>query len=139
MANSLNWMGNSVVDSNPVRNQFREISPERTPSPALPNTGLPITPIEQQPEFQDREIPPPPFFREGPPPVMNKNYIPGYLTSLIGKVVRAEFIVGTNSFLDKAGRLIEVGVNYFVLEDLLSGALIMCDLYSVKFVNVFPS
>jgi hypothetical protein len=32
--------------------------------------------------------------------------------------VRAEFIIGTNQFVDKAGRLLEVGVNFFVLEDL---------------------
>ena len=75
-------------------------------------------------------------FREGPPPVMNRLYIPGYLESLIGRMIRAEFVIGTNQSTDRAGRLIEVGVNYFVLEDQLSRNLVMCDLYSVKFVTV---
>jgi hypothetical protein len=74
-------------------------------------------------------------FEEGPPPVMNKMYVPGYLESLMGKLVRAEFFIG-NQTTDRAGRIVDVGVNYFVLEDMLTGNLIMCDLYSVKFVTV---
>lgn len=78
---------------------------------------------------------PPIAFEQGPPPVMNREYIAGYLTTLIGKGVRAEFAISTGLFLDKAGILREVGVNYFVLEDMITRARIMCDLYSVKFVT----
>jgi len=75
-------------------------------------------------------------FEQGPPPVMDKNYIAGYLASNIGKNIRAEFAISTGLFLDKAGVLREVGVNYFVLQDYISKALVMCDLYSVKFVTI---
>lgn len=75
------------------------------------------------------------LIQEGPPPVMDINYIPGYLVNNIGKNVRAEFIIN-NTNVDKTGRLISVGVNYFVLEDVNSRTHIMCDLYSVKFVTV---
>lgn len=78
---------------------------------------------------------PPIAFEQGPPPVMDKEYIAGYLSTLIGKNVRAEFAISTGLFLDKAGILREVGVNYFVLEDIITRARIMCDLYSVKFVT----
>jgi len=78
---------------------------------------------------------PPIAFEQGPPPVMDKYYIAGYLTTLIGKNVRAEFAISTGLYLDKAGVLREVGVNYFVLEDYITRARIMCDLYSVKFVT----
>jgi hypothetical protein len=76
--------------------------------------------------------------QQGPPPVMDPSFIPGYLASNLGANVRAEFIVGTTQYIDKSGRLIDVGVNYFVLEDFVSGAHIMCDLYSVKFVTRLP-
>lgn len=78
---------------------------------------------------------PPVGFEQGPPPVMDREYIAGYLTTLIGKRVRAEFSIGTGLYLDKTGIMREVGVNYFVLEDLVTGARIMCDLYSVRFVT----
>jgi hypothetical protein len=74
--------------------------------------------------------------RQGPPPVMNPEYIPGFLVSNIGKLVRAEFVIGTTQYIDKTGILMEVGVNFFVLQDIASQARIMCDLYSVRFVNV---
>jgi len=89
--------------------------------------------------------PPPPLdfagpgrgeIQPGPPPTTDINYIPGYLASNIGRNVRAEFIVGSYQYTDKTGRLVAVGVNYFVLEDVNSRTLIMCDLYSVKFVTI---
>lgn len=74
--------------------------------------------------------------RQGPPPVMDIQYIPGYLASNIGKNVRAEFIIGSSQYADKTGKLVDVGVNYFVLQDINSRTYIMCDLYSVKFVTI---
>lgn len=50
--------------------------------------------------------------------------------------MRAEFIIGTSQYVDKTGKLIEVGINYFVLEDVNARTHTMCDLYSVKFVTV---
>jgi hypothetical protein len=72
---------------------------------------------------------------QGPPPVTERGYIPGYLESLMGRTIRAEFLLGGSVMTDRVGILREVGVNYFVLEDQVSHALIMCDLYSVKFVT----
>jgi hypothetical protein len=74
--------------------------------------------------------------QQGPPPVADVGYVPYYLASNIGKNVRAEFAISGALYVDKTGKLIEVGVNYFVLEDINSRANIMCDLYSVKFVTI---
>ncbi len=74
--------------------------------------------------------------RQGPPPVMNVEYIAGFLKQNIGRNVRAEFPLSSGFYIDKAGILREVGVNYFVLEDYISHARILCDLYSVKFVTI---
>jgi hypothetical protein len=39
--------------------------------------------------------------------------------------------------MDRNGVLHEVGTNYIVLRELGSQQLTVCDLYSIKFVNVF--
>jgi hypothetical protein len=107
-------------------------APQQRP-PLQEGTQQQTTP-QQRPPLMDESVVPP-MDREGPPPVFDIEYIPGYLLSNIGKNVRAEFVIG-NSYVDKVGRLIEVGVNYFVLDDVNSKTHIMCDLYSVKFVTV---
>lgn len=78
----------------------------------------------------------PTAFQQGPPPATERGFIPYYLTQNIGKSVRAEFIIGSNQYIDKSGILIEVGINYFVLQDVGSRTHVMCDLYSVKFVTI---
>lgn len=74
--------------------------------------------------------------RQGPPPVLDDNYIAGYLRENIGRNVRAEFPLPGGFLIDKTGILREVGVNYFVLEDYISRARVLCDMYSVKFVTI---
>jgi hypothetical protein len=73
-------------------------------------------------------------FVEGPPTIMSAGYTPAYLRSIIGRRIRAEFIF-QNMYLDKTGILREVGISYFVIEDMATHAMVMCDLYSVKFVT----
>jgi len=85
--------------------------------PVVPNQGSTIT-------------------QQGSPPSTEKGYIPYYLASNIGKIVRAEFIIGTSQYADKTGILTEVGINYFVLNDVNFRTDVMCDLYSVKFVTI---
>ena len=114
MNNSINWTGNKVLDPNAPRQV------QQAPLPVAPNQGSAIT-------------------QQGPPPSSERGYIPYYLASNIGKNVRAEFIIGTNQYVDKTGVLSEVGINYFVLYDVNSRANIMCDLYSVKFVTILQT
>ena len=122
---SSNWMGNKTdkqtEESCPV-----QVTPQTPAQPPL-TPGQPPAQVTPAPDM---------FTREGPPPVMDIEYIPGYLRSIIGKNVRAEFIIGSNQYTDRTGVLIDVGVNYFVLHDVNSRTHIMCDLYSVKFVTV---
>lgn len=104
-------------------------------------TSLNYTPSTSLSQAPDTSIPsaPPPIYpptQQGPPPVSSADYIPGFLASVIGRYIRAEFLVGSNTFLDKTGKLIEVGVNFFVLQDINSHTNVMCDLYSVRFVTI---
>jgi hypothetical protein len=99
-----------------------QTAPGTIPTPAI--SAFPTSPVT-------------PGMMEGPPMVSEVYYTPGYLATLIGKFVRAEFIIGTNQYIDKTGVLINVGVNFFVLRDPNFGTSIMCDLYSMKFITVY--
>ncbi len=114
MNNTISWIGNKVVDPNASSQGSQFAMPQ-----------------QEMPQQDDN--------RQGPPPSTERGYIPYYLASNIGKNVRAEFIIGSNQYADKVGKLIEVGINYFVLEDVNSRTYVMCDLYSVKFVTILQS
>ncbi|MCI2105936.1 MAG: hypothetical protein LKK00_04355 [Intestinimonas sp.] len=118
MSNSINWVGNKVVDTG----MSRPVSRPNSPSVSTQKTD----PVSNNSELT----------QQGPPPSTERGYIPYYLKQNIGKNVRAEFIIGSNQYTDRTGRLIEVGINYFVLEDVNSRTHVMCDLYSVKFVTI---
>lgn len=107
------------------------------PSMDLAMMGVP-QPSRQAPGTQGTltrtEAQDPSPFMEGPPTIMSAGYTPAYLRSIIGRRVRAEFVF-QNMYLDKTGILREVGISYFVLEDNATHAMVMCDLYSVKFIT----
>lgn len=143
MNGNLNWMGNKVMEQGMARPSAKPAAPSVTmqqnrplSTPQTDMTPAPTVPLDtpNMASMQDGGM----MFdtQQGPPPANEKGYIPYYLTSNIGKNVRADFIIGTNQYVDKAGVLSEVGINYFVLYDVNSRASIMCDLYSVKFVTV---
>ena len=122
MANNINWMGNPVVD----RNASNQAS-SRMPYQSQVNQNIQgRDPVAQGSMREDME---------GPPMLSEPGYIPYFLRRNIGRNILAEFIIN-NAYIDKAGKLVEVGINYFVLENSNTNATIMCDLYSVKFVDV---
>ncbi|WP_298839267.1 hypothetical protein [Clostridium sp.] len=71
------------------------------------------------------------------PIVNNPLYNQGWLQSQIGKYVRVDFLLGTNTFQDRQGLLQEVGISFIVLKEINTNNLIMCDIYSIKFVTIF--
>lgn len=73
------------------------------------------------------------------PPVMNKNYLQGYLRQFIGKYIRVDFLVGTGSFIDREGILTNVGIDYIELQEVQTGNSLVCDFYSIKFVTVYTN
>lgn len=71
------------------------------------------------------------------PEVLTNNiYTPAFLREQLGKLVRVEFLIGTNNLTDRTGILEDVGVSYILLRSIESGNLIFCDLYAIKFVNI---
>lgn len=72
----------------------------------------------------------------GPPVMVNANYLQGYLKTILGRFVRVDFLIGTGTFVDKEGTLVDVGIDYITLREAQTDNLVICDLYSIKFVSV---
>lgn len=71
------------------------------------------------------------------PEVLTNNiYTPAFLREQIGKLMRVEFLIGTNNLTDRVGVLEDVGVSYILLRSIESSNLLYCDLYSIKFVSI---
>jgi hypothetical protein len=72
-----------------------------------------------------------------PSTVQSTMYTPGFLTTQIGKLMRVEFLIGTNGpLIDRVGTLIAVGASYILLRPTGSDDLLLCDIYSIKFVTI---
>lgn len=74
------------------------------------------------------------------PEVLTNNiYTPAFLREQIGKLMRIEFLIGTNNLVDRIGILEDVGVSYILLRSLESNTLVYCDIYSIKFITISDS
>lgn len=122
---------------------YRDISNDRgryrmqnVPMHNVPQPQQPQQP--QQPKPQQLTPTPPSFeIAPGSPTALGVGYTQEYLRRQIGKRVKVTFLLGTNTIQDRDGILVEVGISYLVLKDLLANYLTMADLYSVKFVNIY--
>lgn len=71
------------------------------------------------------------------PEVLTNNiYTPAFLREHLGKLMRVEFLIGTDNLVDRVGILEDVGVSYILLRSVESGNLLYCDLYAIKFVAI---
>jgi len=103
-------------------------------------TGLPTgpspIPLNGVVQTQTPQMPAP-SAQTTPQTLTSTMYIPGFLRSQIGKLVRVEFLIGTNGpMVDRTGILLGVGASYILLRPVNSDDILMCDLYSIKFVDI---
>jgi hypothetical protein len=70
-------------------------------------------------------------------PVLDIEYTQGYLKTQIGKRVKVEFLIGTNMWIDREGTLIDVGISYIIINEVETDDLLLCDIYSIKFVRFY--
>lgn len=75
----------------------------------------------------------------GSPTELDTEYTQGYLKTQIGKRIRVTFLVGTNMLQDREGILRDVGISYIILDETSTNNKVLCDIYSIKFVNIYPS
>ena len=71
------------------------------------------------------------------PPIMSTGYTQGYLSTQIGSKFKVEFLIGTNMLVDREGTLVEVGISYIVINETETDDLLLCDIYSIKFVKFY--
>lgn len=77
--------------------------------------------------------------QNSPEIMTNSIYTPAFLREQIGKLMRVEFLIGTNNLVDRIGILEDVGASYILLRSLESDSLVYCDIYSIKFVTISSS
>ena len=73
----------------------------------------------------------------GSPTNLGIEYTQGYLKTQIGKRVRVTFLIGTNLIQDRTGTLLQVGISYIILRETDTNSKVLCDIYSIKFVNIY--
>lgn len=64
-------------------------------------------------------------------------YMNGFLRMQIGSRITAEFLIGTNTYLEKSGKLLAVGANYIVLQEAMTDDILVCDFFNIKFVTIY--
>ena len=48
-----------------------------------------------------------------------------------------QFLVGTNTLVDKMGILLAVGINYILINETETDDILACDFYNIKFVKFY--
>ena len=66
----------------------------------------------------------------------NPIYTPAFLRQQIGKLMRIEFLIGTNNLTDRIGFLEDVGASYILLRSFEGDSQIYADIYAIKLYNV---
>lgn len=69
----------------------------------------------------------------------NPIYTPAFLRQNIGKLMRVEFLIGTNNLVDRIGILEDVGASYILLRSFENDSLVYADIYSIKFITISAS
>lgn len=88
---------------------------------------------EKKDEREDRNV----QINPNTPEILTNNiYTPAFLREQIGKLMRVEFLIGTNNLTDRIGILEDVGASYILLRSVESNNLIYCDIYSIKFITI---
>ncbi len=97
-------------------------------SSPTPIQQAPSTPIAQMPVSGEVLI---------PETILNTAFTQGYLRTQLGRHVKVEFLIGTNMFIDREGTLVEVGTSYIIIRETETDDLLLCDMYSIKFVRFY--
>ena len=67
----------------------------------------------------------------------NVQYLNGFLRTQIGRRVLVEFLIGTNTLVDRSGILLAVGANYILINETETDDILACDFYNIKFIKFY--
>lgn len=96
---------------------LNQLVPQSSPSSEL----QPITPTTQ----------PAPITAE------SLQYMNGFLRTQIGRIVQVQFLIGTNTIVERMGLLLAVGANYILLNEIETDDILICDFYNIKFIRFY--
>ena len=74
--------------------------------------------------------------QNSPEILTNPIYTPAFLREQIGRLMRVEFLIGTNNMTDRIGILEDVGASYILLRSFENDSLVYCDIYAIKFITI---
>lgn len=77
-----------------------------------------------------------PITEQVPTTVQSTLFTPGFLRTQIGRKMRVEFLLNQGPLVDRTGTLLAVGASYILLRLIESDDIMMCDIYSIKFVTI---
>ena len=96
------------------------------------------TPSVMQPPSTPQELAPIlPWNQPIPVTTESLQYMNGFMRTQIGRKVTAEFLIGTNTLVDKTGTLLAVGANYILINEIETDDILLCDFYSIKFIKFY--
>ena len=91
---------------------------------------------ESKDKREDRNV----QINQNSPEILTNNiYTPAFLREQIGKLMRVEFLIGTNNLTDRVGILEDVGASYILLRSIESDNLVYCDIYAITFITISMS
>lgn len=131
--------------NNPTRNMAQKVQtgysvqshqarqfPEQQLPTGVPTGQAPVN-IPQTPNLPGGTVAP---GEQAPQTIMSTAYTPGFLRTQIGRMVRVEFLIGTST-TDRLGTLVGVGASYILFRPIGTSDVLLCDIYSIKFVTVY--
>lgn len=89
------------------------------------------------PNWEPYEVQVPQLHKTAASPI-DKRSLQELLYTAKGRFVICDFLIGTQSVKTMSGFLANVGLSYFVLRDPCTGVETTCDIFSVKFISVYP-
>ncbi len=92
--------------------------------------------LEQDPKQEKRDERNVSINQNSPEILTNPIYTPAFLREQIGRLMRVEFLIGTNNMTDRIGILEDVGASYILLRSFENDSLVYCDIYSIKFITI---
>lgn len=136
----------------PVQSTPSAVSPARTDIISQMPTGVPLGPqlgtplIPQQgtvPQTSGGTTPPSdlapitPWTQPMPVTTESLQFMNGFMRTQIGRKVTVEFLIGTNTLVDKTGTLLAVGANYILINEIETDDILLCDFFSIKFMKFY--
>lgn len=113
--------------------------PILTPTP-FDQTGMmqPQQVPGMQPATQSQDLAPiVPWNQPMPVTTESLQYMNGFMRTQIGRRVTVEFLIGTNTLVDRTGTLLAVGANYILINEVETDDILLCDFYSIKFMKFY--